>query len=276
MAFRRAPALAAIVIASGLLAAACDRESKDAPRKEALTPQFAPEVGDQAAGGGAAATPTSAGSAVPGDPVRAGSTTTAASGAAPTASTQETISGTTPAATDGAMDVPPTEAVISDRAGDVTPSLLDRAPAWADLLGARLVRSAAGFELRIRLGGGAAPAQAPDGDHTMNIASFYDVDGDGRIDYEVWLNVASGGWGSSYFDNTDDRKGGGFQGNSGVTITPEGDEIVARFPLSHVAAAERFRWSIASEWGRYETIGTTAAARDDVPDNDNAARFPGA
>jgi hypothetical protein len=162
---------------------------------------------------------------------------------------------------------------VTDRAGDATPSLVDRAPAWADLVGARLVRSDGGFELRVRLDGGSAPQKTDDDDHTMNIASFYDLDGDGRIDTEVWLNVASSGWGATWFDNVGD--GGGFQEGSGVTVTPEGDEVVARFPLSHLGGAERFRWALASEWGRYEAIGTVAAARDDVPDNDNVAAFPG-
>lgn len=107
----------------------------------------------------------------------------------------------------------------------------------------------------------------------MNIASFYDVDGNGSIDYEVWLNVAAGGWGSSYFDNTGEGKGG-FQEKSGVTVSPEGAEVVARFPLTHFAGAERLRWSLASEWGRYEAVGTSAMVRDDLPDNDVPANFP--
>lgn len=107
----------------------------------------------------------------------------------------------------------------------------------------------------------------------MNIASFYDVDGDGTIDYEVWANIANGGWGESYFDNS--KKGGRYQEASGVTVTTEGDEVVLRFPLSHLANAARFRWSLASEWGRYGVIGTDQAARDAAPDDDGASSFPG-
>ena len=107
----------------------------------------------------------------------------------------------------------------------------------------------------------------------MNIASFYDVDGDGSIDFEIWLNVASSGWGASYFDNTDASRGG-FQDRSGVAVAPEGSDVVARFPRDHLRSAETFRWSVASEWGRYESLGTTAAVRDDLPDDDAAAPFP--
>jgi hypothetical protein len=180
---------------------------------------------------------------------------------------------TTPTAT-GPPDAPArTEVAVTDAAGDATPSPVDPPPAWADVLGARLIRSEAGFELRVRLGGGDAPESTPDDDHTMNVASFYDIDGDGAIDYEIWANVASVGWGSTYYDNGPGR--GGFGEGAGVTVKTEGDEVVLRFPLTHLADAARFRWSVASEWGRYEALGTPAMVRDDVPDDDGAAAFPG-
>ena len=154
----------------------------------------------------------------------------------------------------------------------MTPSPLDRPPAWVDLLGAHLTRAANGFELRVQLGGGHAPESSGDNDHTMNIASFFDVDADGKIDYEVWANLASGGWGSSYFDDV--HHSGGYLERSGVTVTTEGDQVVVHFPRSHVADADHFRWSIASEWGRYAVIGTDQAARDQAPDDDGASAFP--
>jgi hypothetical protein len=161
---------------------------------------------------------------------------------------------------------------ITDAALDVSPSPLDRPPAWADLLGAHLTRDAGGFELRVRLGGGDAPESSGDDSHTMNVAAFFDIDGDGKIDYEVWANIASGGWGGSYFDNV--HHGGGYLEDSGVTVTTEADQVVVRFPLDHVGGADAFRWSIASEWGRYPVIGTDQAARDEAPDDDGAASFP--
>lgn len=69
-----------------------------------------------------------------------------------------------------------------------------------------LTRIGKEFELAIDLAGD-VPTRATDDDHTMNVASFYDLDGDGQIDAEVWVNLA-----------------------------------------------DAFRWSIASEWGRYEAL----------------------
>jgi hypothetical protein len=160
-------------------------------------------------------------------------------------------------------------ATITDPVGDATPSVVDRSPAWADLAGATLTRTPQGFELRVRLGG-SAPATT-DGDHTMNIAAFFDVDGDGNVDYEVWANLSDGGWGGSWFDNTEGRARYG--GDAGVTWTPEGDAIVMRFPHDHVGDAATFRWSVASEWGRYAALGSPATVRDDAPDDDRPAAF---
>lgn len=138
-------------------------------------------------------------------------------------------------------------------------------------MGARLIRTEAGFELRVRVAGGDAPEGSGDDAHTMNIASFYDVDGDGEIDYEVWANVATRGWGGSYFNNRDGT--GGYLDDSGVAIRVEADEVVLEFPHAHIDDAPMFRWSVASEWGRYEAIGTESAVRDDVPDDDGSVTF---
>lgn len=105
----------------------------------------------------------------------------------------------------------------------------------------------------------------------MNVASFFDVDGDGVIDYEIWANLADTGWSPAYFDNT--GAGGKFGQGSGVEVEVAGGELVMRFPLSHLANSRGFRWSLASEWGRYEVISSPAAARDDAPDNDGFVRF---
>ena len=238
----------AIAVAGLLVLGAC---SDDGPpeREAGLEPTFAP------AEGASGETSTTA----------AATATTGADGASPT--TTAAGGGTTSPA-----EVPTTSASVDDPAGDATASPIDPPPAWADLLGARLTRSQSGFELRIRLAGGDAPESTPDGDHTMNLASFYDVDGDGTIDYEVWANIAEGGWGASYFDN--DAGTGSFMEESHVEVTTEGDEVVLRFALLHLDRAERFRWSIASEWGRYEAIGTPAMVRDEAPDDDGAADFP--
>lgn len=161
---------------------------------------------------------------------------------------------------------------VVDPAGDVTLSPLAPAPAWADLIGGRLTRSANGYELRVRVGGGAAPERSPDEEHTMNIASFYDLDGDGTVDVEAWANVSSTGWGSAHFDNT--NRTGGYQERSGIQVTPEGDEVVLRFPLSHLREASRFRWSVESEWATYAELGSPTSARDAMPDGGAPAAFP--
>jgi hypothetical protein len=239
--------------------AACSRGPSDdgAGRGNLLTPGFLPEAAT-------ASTTTTTSDRVEGMGEDRSDimTTTVGAGSAPARTPAEVE----PPAVPGA-----TTAAIVDRQGDLTPSL-DPPPPWADLLGSTLVRRADGFELRVRLGGGSAPTMT-DRDHTMNVASFYDVDGDGGIDYEVWANLASGGWGGSWFDNVGKKARYGDRSN--VAIEVVGDEVVLRFPLSHVGGAERFRWSLASEWGRYKTLGTPATARDDLPDNDDPAHFPG-
>lgn len=105
----------------------------------------------------------------------------------------------------------------------------------------------------------------------MNIASFFDIDGDGLIDYEVWVNLADTGWSPAYFDN--DVSGARFGQASGVAVEVAGDELILRFPLAYLGNARSFRWSLASEWGRYEVISTPAAASDDAPDDDGFVRF---
>lgn len=241
--------LAAVALLTG-----CARGKEDARLGESLAPQFPP---DRAQSTTTTTTDAAAAAGGEGDGGRATSTSARVDG---------------PAAPGPAAGGAATSS-FGDPVGDLTPSPLDPPPPWADLAGASLTRGADGYELRVKLGGGSAPSTT-DEDHTMNVASFYDVDGDGRIDFEVWANLASGGWGSSYFDNRPGRRGGGFQDRSGVTVTVRGDEVVLAFPLSHLGGAERFRWALASEWGRYDVLGTPAMARDDAPDNDAAARFP--
>jgi hypothetical protein len=247
---RRGPAT---LIAVCVLLTGCARGKGKDDRVD-LQPRFAPDEAspsttDVTAGGGTAVS----------------TTTPTTRGGAPAGRTP-------PAQVPAPVVAGATTAAVVDRLGDLTPSPADPPPPWADLAGATVIRRADGFELRVKLGGGTAPSTT-DEDHTMNIASFFDVDGDGSIDFEVWANLASGGWGSSYFDNVNGKTG--FQDASGASVQAEGADVVVRFPLSHLGNAERFRWALASEWGRYEVLGTVAMARDDMPDDDGAARFPG-
>ena len=183
---------------------------------------------------------------------------------------ESSSTGATTATTAAAPTDAPTSATISDPVGDRTFSA-DSPPPWADLAGATLSRSSAGYELRVHLGGGQAPTNT-DANHTMNVASFYDVDGDGTVDFEVWANLADTGWATSYFDDNTGRSA--FKNDSGVAVRVEGDSLVLDFPLDHLGDATTFRWSLASEWGSYAVLGTDLAARDDAPDDDQPAAFP--
>lgn len=267
----------ALTSASGC---AIGRKDEDAAKEKVpMAPAFPPDTGgDFGAAGGSGSASTSAGGAgggTGGSNGTGGSGGSATSVPGPGGGSGTTVPGSTGTGGGaGGGAVPVTSSTITDPKGDLTPSVLDRPPSWADLRGGRLTRTGDGFELRIQLEGG-APAGAGDEEHTMNIASFFDLDGDGTIDVEVWANVASGGWGAAYYDN--DTKGrSGFGDKSGVTVAPEGGDLVLRFPHERLRSVERFRWSLASEWGRYEVIGTAAAARDDAPDGDAPARFPNA
>ena len=191
------------------------------------------------------------------------------------AGTDGTGSSTTPA--DGGGSTPPTtggpplESVsFDDPVGDATPGTgISNPPPWTDLAGGRLDRQGNAYRLTIRLGG-TVPTSAP-GSETMNIASFYDVDGDGQIDVEIWVNLGEGGWGPVWYDDQDNAAIGE---DSNVTVEVEGDELQLLFPDVMLDRPARLRFSIASEYGPLATIGTNLARRDDAPDGDRAVAFP--
>ena len=161
-----------------------------------------------------------------------------------------------------------TQAAVSDPTGDVRGSLTG-APAYVDLTGARLTRSGRGFELRVGFADAVPAAQTSDG-RTVNVASFYDVDGDGRVDYEIWASLADDGWSGSYRHPTGARYGG----DSGVAARADGRQLVITFPLGHLQDADAFRWSVGAEWGSYEQVASGTTARDTAPDA-GVMRFPG-
>jgi hypothetical protein len=183
--------------------------------------------------------------------------TTPASVAAATSTSAAVVSG--PAVRSSGGDDP-----IGDRTASADP-----APAWSDLAGAHLDRGQSSLTIRVRLAGGAAPASAPSTDHSMNIAVFFDVDGDGAVEHELWLNLADDGWYPGVFRPASEGRNE-FGSRSGVTTSVDGDEVVAIVPSSALPVSGRFRWSVASEWGRQEVLGTGLAARDDVPDDDGS------
>lgn len=167
---------------------------------------------------------------------------------------------------------PPLERVaFNDPVGDATPGVgTDEPPPWSDLAGGALERRGDAYALAVRLGG-AAPERAP-GSETMNIASFYDVDGDGAIEYEIWVNLGPDGWGPVWYDD----RGNAVPGEeSNVTVEVEGDEVRLLFPGVMLGSPSRLRFSLASEYGELSVIGSSFARRDDAPDDDQAVSFPG-
>lgn len=247
---RRAGTLlvAAVLVTVGACTPKGAKKAEEEGNKRALTPTYAP----------ASSAPST-------------SAVVNATGTVPSTETSSAAVPPTPTTTSGTAASAPVTVSLTDPTGDVTPSPVDRPPPWADLVGADLTFDGSSFTLKVHLGGGQAPSDI-DGNHTMNIGSFYDVNGDGQVDQEVWANLVYGGWGGAWFD--DQKHTASFVDNSKVTVTVEGDAVVLRFPLDHVNA-DSFRWSVASEWGSYAVIGTVAAARDDCPDNDQPASFPG-
>jgi hypothetical protein len=154
--------------------------------------------------------------------------------------------------------------------GDVTRGLGEH-PAWADLAGATLTRHEQYLELRVRFGD-RAPSSSGSSERTMNVAAFFDTTGDGQVDYEVWANLADGGWDVSWFD---DRTGdAAFSEDAAADVEVDGAELVVRLPPQYVGLAESFRWSVASEYGAYALLGTAQTARDDAPDDDQAVDYP--
>lgn len=166
----------------------------------------------------------------------------------------------------------PLRSRITDPRGDTESVRLRSPPRYADLVGGTLTRDTEGYRLAIDLDGG-APEQARDGEHTMNVSSFYDLTGDGHVDIEVWANLADGGWDTARYDN---RAGtAAFSDDDEIAVDVVDDQLVLEFPLEVLDAAERFRWAVASEWGRYEQLGSATSVRDEMPDEGAPAPFPG-
>lgn len=192
-----------------------------------------------------------------------------------TRSSDTVVSASTTAPSGGAT-TSPTAAMrrdsvsFDDPIGDATPGVgSPDAPPWTDLAGASLERQGNAFRLTIRLGGD-APTTSP-GPETMNIASFYDIDGDNAVDYELWINLGREGWGPVWYDDQGNAATGD---DTNVTVVVDGDEVRLLFPDVMLDEPDRLRFSIASEYGELSTIGSPAARRDDAPDDDRAASFP--
>lgn len=175
-----------------------------------------------------------------------------------------------PAGTDDSPAAEPTptdprRASVTDPTGDVRGTLTG-APAHADLTGAALTRGDV-FEVRVSFAG-AVPARQTD-DRIVQVATFYDLDGDGETDYEVWASLADDGWGTSY--RTPD--GARFGDDSGAGARPEGNDLVISFPLTHLQRADSLAWAVGAQWGTLEQVATGTTSKDNAPDG-GWARLP--
>ena len=159
----------------------------------------------------------------------------------------------------------PIRASVSDATGDVRGTLTG-APPHADLTGATLTRGDV-FEVRVSFAG-AVPQRQTD-DRIVQVATFYDLDGDGETDYEVWASLADNGWGTSYRTPTGARYGD----DSGARARPEGNDLVITFPLAHLERAASTAWAVGAQWGTLEQVASGTTSRDNAPDG-GWARLP--
>lgn len=238
------------------MVAACSSDDHDERGLEGMgTPQFEPDTTAE----GATSTQPAA--------VEGGPATSSPTSAAPGEESAETT--TTVAAVEASPSAPKEMVSFDDPVGDAVGGLDQDPPKWADLAGATLERQGNAYRLTVRLGD-TAPETAP-GAATMNVATFFDVDGDGGIDHELWVNLGDAGWGPTWW--TGDRARPGEASN--VTVSVEGDELRMLFPDVMLDQPERLRFSVASEYGALDVIGSDFAHRDDAPDGDRAVEFPG-
>jgi hypothetical protein len=160
---------------------------------------------------------------------------------------------------------------IEDAAGDVqsgTP--LQDPPAWVDLREVRLERLPDGFELTVEFD---APVPVRrDDERITNVATFYDVDGDGELDYQIYATSTSDGWGSAHYDHVAGRSRYG--DDDGIDVTVEDGVLVLRFSASHLGQASRFQWSAATQWGTLAELEAGTDARDRAPDDGRAVLWP--
>ena len=249
---------AAVVITLAVAAAACGDDDDPAGLGPIDTPTF-DGAGDTDEVGVTTSTIDAGDPIEPGAAPADGSTTTAPTGVADTGG-----GGTT-------GERPPVESVaFDDPVGDATPGVGPQPPpSWTDLAGGSLERQGDAYRLTIRLGGD-APATAS-GAQTMNVATFFDIDGDNGIEHELWVNLGADGWGPVWYD----ERGGAIPGEaSNVTVVVDGDEVRLLFPDVMIDRPDRLRFSMASEYGELAQIGSSFARRDDAPDGDRAVSFP--
>lgn len=258
----RTPVLPAIALA--LVAAACVAPGAEIPEGEPTVglqePTFAPLTPSTADG---TASPT------------ASPTTPPAPTPSPTGDTvaEDTpVPVATPTATGTPTTAPsaPVRGSLTDGTGDMDGLHRSRAPGHADLRAVALEMGPENGTIHIEF---AAPApEHGAGDEIVNVATYHDVTGDGRVDYEVWASLTSEGWGTSWFDL---RAGTArFAADDDVEVAVESGALVLTFPSSHLDGARTGQWLASSEWGTGLMMSTGTTVTDDAPDDRSGRRWP--
>lgn len=192
---------------------------------------------------------------------------------------------TAPATTDSSTDPAPTSTrpapsptpppvrltgSIPDDAGDLRGLGASQAPDHADLTEARLVRRGDRGTIRITFAGPAP--ESGDGDEILNVATYHDITGDGRIDREIWASLTADGWGTSWHDlRTGESR---YAADDDVEVAIEQGQLVLTFPFSALAGATTSRWMVATQWGTGTTLMAGDGVRDDAPDDRQGRRWP--
>lgn len=191
--------------------------------------------------------------------------------ASPATTGQAPATGSTPQPPPTSTPRPTLSAFVTDPSGDVREDPTNPPPPYLDILGAELIRGPDAFELLLILGRD-VPERSRDPDRATDVASYYDIDGDGRIDYEIGASLADDGWGPAYFD--DRRSESAYGEESDIEVGVRGDTLALAFPLGHLDGADRLQWAVATRHGTFTALAAGTASSDAAPD-DGGASFPG-
>lgn len=243
-------------------------------------PTFAPDPGAGTASTGPEPAPSTQSPALPvdeetpdmPDPAPTSAPTPPPASPGPSGPADTEIGTETDAATPVVPPPPSPEAArvgaVDDPAGDLAGDDPDRAPRWADLVGATIRLADGRGEIVLRFAG-AVPGTGRAGE-AVNVATFHDLTGDGRIDREIWASQTSDGWGTSYWDNQAGTVR--FADEDDVDVVVEGDTVRLAFPAQHLADATTGRWQVTLEWVD-QALLTQRLAVDDAPDDRGGARW---
>lgn len=260
--------LALLALALGLGASACvapGTTAEEETQAEGLqAPTFAPldeptTDAPTTAAGSDPSTPGPTSTDTPPSPAATASPTAAASPAA------EASPGPTASATPATL-----RGQIDDGTGDLQGLESGRAPDHADLRRVVLEQGPSTGRITITFAGPAP--EATEGDHVLNVATYHDVTGDGRVDYEIWASLTSDGWGTAWYDL---REGTArFAADDDVDVAVVDGDVVLTFPAGHLDHARSGQWLASSEWGTSMTISSGTSATDDAPDDRSGRPWP--